>query len=216
MSSQNINLYKIWSQVPFDYYQQGVKKNLLQKIWHGQKIRIAKKILATLRFKNCLDLGCASGYMLSEIAKDYPDLDFVGVDVYDKSIEFAKKTYPHIKFITSDVVNLPLKDQSFDLIISYETFEHVLNPVRFLKEVRRVLKDDGTFILAMDSGSWLFRIVWAIWEKTFGKAWESAHLHPINHLYLEKSVKKAGFRVRKKILTHLGMEVVLVLAKDQN
>lgn len=213
MKPQKSDLYKIWSRVPQDYYQQGVKKNLLQMIWHGNKIRVAENILKELSFKNCLDLGCASGYMLSELAKQFPDKEFTGVDAYDKAVDFAKKAYPEIRFITA-VLGLPLANKSFDLIISYETIEHVQNPALFLKEAKRVLKDEGTFILAMDSGNWLFRIVWAVWEKTFGRVWKEAHLHPINHHHLEKLVKKAGFKVRRKLFTHLGMEVVLVLTKN--
>jgi len=213
MKAQKTNLYKIWNQVPPDYYQQGIKKNLLQKIWHGIKIRTAKKILKSLHFENCLDLGCASGYMISEIAKNYPGKRFVGVDVYGKAINFAKKTYPNIKFIRADILYLPLEDKSFDLIISYETIEHVLDPTKFLKEAKRVLKDDGIFVLAMDSGNWMFKVIWAIWEKTAGKVWGDAHLHPINHSYLEKLVLQSGFNVKSKIFTHFGMEVVLVLVK---
>lgn len=213
MRQQKPNLYQIWSQVPEDYYQKGVRNNFLQRIWHGNKLRVVKTLLRGMNFNNCLDLGCASGYMLSEVAKEYQSKEFVGVDVYDRAIDFAKKNYPGVKFIRADVLDLPLKSKSFDLIISYETVEHVEEPERFLKEARRVLKDKGTFILAMDSGNFLFRIVWFVWEKTFGRVWEEAHLHPIDHHHLENLVKKAGFKVRRKLFTHLGMEVVLVLTK---
>ena len=42
---------------------------------------------------------------------------------------------------------LPLRDKSFDVVVSVEGIEHLENPHLFLREVNRVLKDDGTFIL---------------------------------------------------------------------
>src|SRR3989338_5320126 len=77
-------LYEVWDQVPVDYYQQGVKKSLLQNIWHSKKINLAKKLLEEKNFQKCLDIGCASGYMVSEVSKHYPKAKYVGVDSYDK------------------------------------------------------------------------------------------------------------------------------------
>lgn len=195
------------------YYQEGVRKNLLQKLWHSSKIRLAKKLLKRVQFKNCLDVGCASGYMLSEIAKVYPEAEYVGVDIYDKAIEHARKTYPNINFKVASADKLPFKDSSFDLILFYETIEHVERPEQCLKEIRRVLKKNGTLILTMDSGNWLFRIVWFIWENTTGKIWKGAHLHPFHHGQLERIIKKANFRIRNKIFSFFGMEVTFVIKK---
>lgn len=44
-----------------------VKQNILQYLWHSHKIKLASKILSKLNFRNCLDVGCASGYMISEL-----------------------------------------------------------------------------------------------------------------------------------------------------
>lgn len=206
-------LYKVWSQVPVSYYQQGVKKNLLQKLWHTSKIRLAKNLLRNIKFKNCLDIGCASGFMLSEIAKTYPNAEYIGVDVYDKAIEYAVKTYPHIKFKVSSAEKLPFKDNSFDLILFYETIEHVEHPQECLKDIRRVLKKNGTLILTMDSGSWLFRIVWFFWENTRGSIWKDAHLHPFHHRELERLIKNAKFKIKNKIFSIFGMEVTFVIKK---
>lgn len=209
----NNSLYKIWSQVPKDYYQKGIKKNLLQRIWHRNKIKHAKKIIQNLSFNQCLDVGCASGYMISEIAAEYPKATFFGVDVYDKAIKYAKIKYPHIKFYRSPAEKMSFKENSFNLIISYETIEHVQNPPAFLLEIKRVLKKDGTFILAMDSGNLLFKIVWYIWENTTGKVWQNAHLNAFHHSQLEKLIKSSGFKIKKKLLTHFSMEVVFILQK---
>lgn len=206
-------LYNTWSKVPIDYYQDGVKNNFFQKIWHKSKISTAKEIIKDLQFKNCLDVGCASGFMVSEIAKSFPKANYFGIDVYDKAVIAARKNYPQIKFKIASADKLPFKDNSFDLILFYETVEHVEDPAQCLKEIKRVLKKNGTLILTMDSGSWLFRIVWFVWENTKGKIWQGAHLHPFHHQELEELIKKANFKIQQKLFTFLGMEVTFVLNK---
>ena len=207
------HLYEIWNQVPTTYYQQGVKGNLFQYLWHSHKIKLAKRILSKLKFDNCLDVGCASGYMISEIFKTFPQAKYFGVDVYDKAIEYAKITYPNIEFKIASADKLPFKNDYFDLILFYETIEHVENPKECLKEIKRVLKKGGTLILTMDSGSWLFRLVWFIWENTKGKIWQGAHLHPFHHKELEKLIQDSGFKIKDKIFSFAGMEVTFILSK---
>lgn len=210
---KNHKLYKIWNQVPVTYYQNGVRKNFFQHLWHSHKINFAKNLLSKIKFKNCLDVGCASGYMVSQVFSAFPDAKYFGVDVYDKAIKYAKKTYPDIKFKIASADNLPFKENAFDVILFYETIEHVENPKECLKEIKRVLSKNGTLILTMDSGSLLFRLVWFIWEKTSGKIWQGAHLHPFHHIQLEQLIKDSGFKVKDKIFSFFGMEVTFVLQK---
>lgn len=207
------DLKKIWQQVPADYYEQGVKNNLLQRYWHITKVKTFKKLLGTKKPKKILDVGCASGYMTNEISKIMPQATLTGVDVYSKSLAFGKKVYPQIKFIKADAHQLPFVTSSFDLVICYEVIEHVVNPNIVLKELKRVVKKNGQVIVAMDSGNWLFRIIWFIWENTKGKVWQGAHLHPFRHQKLEEIIKKCGFRIKRKAFSHFGLEVIFVAKK---
>jgi len=152
--------------------------------------------------------------MISRLSKSFPNAKYTGVDIYDKAVEYASKTYPYIKFIVASADNLPFSNNSFDLILFYETIEHVQNPSECLKEIKRVLKNDGTLILTMDSGSLLFKITWFFWENTKGKIWKGAHLHPFNHKELEKLISDCKFKIRNKIFSFLGMEVTFILGKD--
>lgn len=210
---RNHKLYKIWSQVPVTYYQHGTKNNFLQKLWHTHKIKLARIIIGKIKFQNCLDVGCASGYMVSEIYKVFPQAKYFGIDIYDKAIEYAKKSFPHIKFTVASASKLPFNSNHFDLILFYETIEHVEDPKECLREIKRVLKKDGSLILTMDSGSLLFRLVWFVWENTKGKIWKGAHLHPFHHRQLEQIIEDADFKIRNKIFSFLNMEVTFILSK---
>lgn len=207
------NLETIWNQVPPDYYEEGLRKNIFQYIWHTNKIKTFKKLINFKQYKNILDVGCAAGTLTNKISQICPGGYVTGVDIYSDAIDFAKKKYPHIKFIKADAHKLPFESNFFDLIICYETIEHVDKPEEVLAQIRKVLNKNGTAIITMDSGNFLFRIVWWFWEKTKGKVWQGAHLHPFHHNELENVIKNAKFKIVKKHFSHLGMEVSFVLSK---
>ena len=67
-------------------------------------------------------------------------------------MENANKKYEkdNLSFRAGSVESLPFEDDSFDVVISYETIEHVTGEIQesFLKEIRRVLKPDGFLIMS--------------------------------------------------------------------
>lgn len=202
-------LREIWAQVPPDYYDQGIKKNIFQKLWHTLKL---KQVLTLLPkdAKRVLDVGCSSAILTAAVAKTLPESSVTGLDSYSAAIDFARKKYPHITFVVADAHNLPFGDKIFDLVICTETLEHVSNPQKSLLEMKRVLGKNGRAIISMDSGSLLFRIIWFIWTKTRGRVWQGAHLHEFNTQILENLIRQSGFKIAKKNISHLGMAVTFL------
>jgi 2-polyprenyl-3-methyl-5-hydroxy-6-metoxy-1,4-benzoquinol methylase len=95
--------------------------------------------------KRVLDISCGSGYGTQYLAIQGAS-EVVGVDIDKESIEFAQKFHQHpvVSYIQSDAHHVKeLADASFDVIISFETIEHVEKPRDFLFELRRLLKSDG-------------------------------------------------------------------------
>ncbi len=205
-------LEKIWAQVPPDYYDQGIKKNLLQKLWHTKKLNQIINYLP--KDKNTkytiLDVGCSSGILTAEVANTLPKSKVIGLDSYKKAIEFAKGKYPKISFIAADAHKIPMKNKTVDILICTETLEHVVDPKEVLVEMKRVLKKDGQAIISMDSGSLLFRTIWYLWTKSKGKVWENAHLHEFTAKLLEDLIKETGFKIKKKEISHLGMAITFL------
>lgn len=117
---------------------------------HWHRYFLASKYV---KDKVVLDIACGAGYgsdLLSNLAEKV-----IGIDLSEESIEFAKKHYTNenIQFKQGSISNIPLTDKSVDVIVSYETIEHVDEDLQHIamKEYGRVLKDDGILIISTPS-----------------------------------------------------------------
>ncbi|MEK7060896.1 MAG: methyltransferase domain-containing protein [Patescibacteria group bacterium] len=205
-----LDLEEIWDQVPPDYYQNGIKRNFLQYFWHTRKLKSIIDIV-DIEPNNILDVGCASGWFLSEISLVYPKAKCTGVDVYKKAIDYGKKTYKKLKLVQADAHNLPFKKNSFDLVICTEVLEHVVDPEKVLGEIKRVLTNDGIAIVEMDSGNFLFKAVWYLWTNARNGVWHHSHIYQFNAKKLERMIEKNGFAIAQKKSFNFSMAVAFNL-----
>lgn len=195
---QKKSLEKIWSQVPVNYYQRGVRKNYFQKFWHQKKLKILKKMIPQ-KPKSILDLGCASGFLTNELKISYPNSKIVGVDIYKNAIKYAEKRYKNIEFICADAHKLPFALDRFDVILLSDVLDHVVNPKKVLLEAKRCLKKDGRLLLELDSGSQIYKVVWFLWTNYGpGKVWRKAHITSFSNKKLESLISSVGFKIDKK------------------
>jgi len=101
--------------------------------------------------KRVLDVACGEGYgsaLLSHAAAHV-----VGVDIAEQAIARARESYvtrPNLRFEHGSATALPLGDASVDVVISFETIEHLAAPdqPRMLAEIARVLTADGVLVLS--------------------------------------------------------------------
>lgn len=201
-------------QVPPDYYQKGIENNLLQQLWHGNKLEeVVKAIKGNKRRDKILDVGSASGWFISEISKRFQDSNCFGIDIYSKGIFYAKKKYPQVEFKVADAHDIPYKDETFDVIVCTEVLEHVDDPWQVVMEIKRVLKTGGLAIIELDSGSWLFSIIWYLWRKSKGRIWNEAHLHSFNVKKLDRLITSCGLKIIKKKKFNFGMAMLFLTSK---
>lgn len=98
--------------------------------------------------KDVLDAGCGVGYgsaYLADVARRV-----TGVDLSVEAIDYARARYEleNVEFQVADLAALPLPDDAFDVVCSFETIEHVPDADRVLAELVRVLRPDGTVYLS--------------------------------------------------------------------
>lgn len=95
--------------------------------------KIIDRVLKGYRYNDVLDFGCGIG-MLAPL---FPTEKYLGFDIDQKAIEYAKATYPKYKFIVGDATNIKLK-KTFDLIIVIGVLHHLDN--REVKSAMGVMK----------------------------------------------------------------------------
>lgn len=95
-----------------------------------------------------LDIACGEGYgsnLLAGVAAKV-----AGVDIDAATIQYAAQKYqaPNLQFITGACHAIPFPDQSFDLVVSFETIEHHDQHQAMMQEIKRVLKPAGILIIS--------------------------------------------------------------------
>jgi 2-polyprenyl-3-methyl-5-hydroxy-6-metoxy-1,4-benzoquinol methylase len=97
--------------------------------------------------KKVLDVGCGTGYGSSYLA-DFAS-SVIGIDLSRQALRFARARYrkPNVQYLRMNAESLNFPDGSFDFVISTENFEHLSNQEMNLREMARVLAEDGTLLL---------------------------------------------------------------------
>lgn len=102
------------------------------------------------RYARTLDVGCGGGAS-SSVIETISDIIY-GIDLSLKGLLVFKERHISNSFpIKASVYNLPFPDSYFDLIISLAVIEHLKNPSTMIKEVKRVLKPAGHFLIRNDA-----------------------------------------------------------------
>ncbi|MCL2046633.1 MAG: class I SAM-dependent methyltransferase [Oscillospiraceae bacterium] len=98
-----------------------------------------------LEGKTILDIGCGNGDLVKHIANKYEPNYIVGIDPALDEWETKASIGNNWEIQFGDAHGLEFPDNYFDVIVSFSTFEHILNIENALNEVRRVLKPYGRF-----------------------------------------------------------------------
>lgn len=128
--------------------ESGVRPDFMYK-----NILDQKRYINALNFvheKKILDCACGVGwgsYIMANSGADH----VTGIDLSDAAISTAKKYYNHasVLYVHNDINNL---DSKFDVITSFETIEHVENPLDFLKILAKLSHTETALFLSTPNG----------------------------------------------------------------
>lgn len=115
-------------------------KNPLQKFFVTKFLKDVNSIIWYIDARKILDVGCGIGEVIKSIRTIKKDSSITGVDILEKSLDVAKTKNPDCTFILGDIYSLPFPDKSFDLILNCQVLEHLEEPEKALKELKRVSK----------------------------------------------------------------------------
>ncbi len=211
--------YRAMGEAFYDDQTDAEKVNPIRAWFHSSRFKNLTRFVAS-RFRPGMavaDLGCGN------CAWNVDKLPVTGVDVNEPMMRFAQRHGRLVDYrITDDLSRTGLPDRSFDLVVMSETLEHLLNLEATLPEVRRVLKDDGTFLITVPYdfflGPWfvLFNVncVWQGFVR--GSVYHRYRCGHVNHFTqrrLRDELAAGGFRIDQvKVVNGLTLYAAAVKA----
>ncbi len=164
--------------------------------WNEKDLRRVMDAIRPFCQGSGLDVGSGNGTFTDQLTRVAQVDRMVGVDVSHTAVETAARLYRHVQFETFDGGKLPFADRSFDFVTLIEVIEHLLDPEALLAEIRRVLKDEGFFIITTTDFNWPKKVLIAAccWEKYFHPC--GPHIRFFTRRSLARLLKKSGFQVK--------------------
>jgi 2-polyprenyl-3-methyl-5-hydroxy-6-metoxy-1,4-benzoquinol methylase len=203
--------------VPPNLYYQSIRHNPLQRYWHRRRFEEVSKLIDPTPSGKILDIGSADGVFTKVILDKSKADKVIGIDVLKNSVDWANKHWKRNKklaFKVGDAHDLNFPASSFDAVFILEVLEHVHNPEKVLRDVKRVLKNGGYGLFLVPTDNLLFRIIWFIvthfWRM---RIWDDCHIQSFRGNSLIKIVQKAGFKVEVHKTFLLGMLQIVKVRK---
>lgn len=160
------------------YFKETDKYNL----WLYQQVK------NYIKGDNILEIGSGLG-TFSQFLKKYQRVTFS--DIEKKYLNYLKKNFKKTSFriIYLDIVNLPknIEKESFDTIISINTFEHIKNDIKGMKNIYLLLKPKGRLVLRTQAMPILFGSI-DVYQ---------GHFRRYSKKDLAEKLKKTGFLIEK-------------------
>lgn len=153
-----------------------------------------------------LDVGCGVGYFIFEIMKKYsrPKAIYIGIDVAGPNIKWLNRRceeegVKNVVGIVADSLSLPLLSNSVSYIVCSEVLEHIYQPDLAIKEISRVLKGEGQFLMStpLKEGIEIWKLIAKPFKKIILKKKKGernerqrGYDSPIQSTYIKESIEK--------------------------
>lgn len=122
------------------FVQEEVQRRLLERLE-----------LTKISPERILDLGTGTGRALKPLNRSYRKAELVALDLALPMLKRAKRRKPRFRrtsFVVGDVAQMPLSDDSIDLVFSNLTLQWVNDPVSAFRELRRMMRDRCLFLFS--------------------------------------------------------------------
>jgi SAM-dependent methyltransferase len=145
-------------------------------------------ILAMQRYfpksKNFFEIGCGTGFVLSGLRDEFPEMAMSGSDFYISALDYAEKRLGRLDLFQMDARNMPF-DSEFDLIGAFDVIEHIKEDEAVLGQMFQATKPGGGIVLTVPQHGFL----WSYVDKYSG------HVRRYSARELKSKVGQCGFEV---------------------
>lgn len=170
------------------------------------------KLLEFIRYKKnltALDIGFGAGFPLTELAMRLGDSSLVyGIDPWKKAVERTMRKLEayeinNVKLIEGVAENIPLENNSIDLIVSNNGINNVNDIGKVIAECSRVVKSGGQFVMTMNTSKSMFEfydaLKFILQQLSLDKEIEAINEHIVHKRPAVNSIKlilqENGFRI---------------------
>ncbi|OHB79430.1 MAG: hypothetical protein A2Z25_17650 [Planctomycetes bacterium RBG_16_55_9] len=138
-----------------------------------------------------LEIGCGIGSVVFELSKQ--GYDVTGTDISGEAIAYGLKKYGGIRLEVQAAETLPYEDESFDVVLSFDLFEHIAQIDRHVSEVRRVLRPGGSYLFQTPN-----KFSNVIYETLWTRSLQWRRYHPSLHSpgQLRRRLARHSFETR--------------------
>ncbi len=138
-----------------------------------------------------LEIGCGIGSIVSELKQQ--GYDITGIDISREAIDYGLKKYGDIKLQVQPAEDLQFEDQTFDVVLSFDLFEHIARIDKHISEVHRVLRKDGFYLFQTPN-----KYSNVIFETFYHKSliWRRAHPSLQTPGQLNRRLSGHGFEIK--------------------
>jgi ubiquinone/menaquinone biosynthesis C-methylase UbiE len=121
-----------------------------------KRFQLALSLIGNNNYDQILEIGYGSGIFMPLLSKHCNKLYGIDIHPFNDNVSKILLNYGIVtNLCQGSVSQMPFKNESFDLIVSISTLEFVENKKTACKEIRRVLKTDGLFIIITPGESWI-------------------------------------------------------------
>lgn len=135
----------------FNAWSGNYDKSILQFfVFKNSHSMFMRHLARDAQLNNVLDVGCGTGEFALRLKEYRNDIDIFGIDISSEMINIAKKKAKfdrNIDFKIGDVEHMPYDDNSFDCITCAHSFHHYPNKRKAIREMFRVLKNNGKIMI---------------------------------------------------------------------
>lgn len=134
--------------------------------------------------RDFLEIGCGTGFVLSGIRREFPELSLIASDIFTEGFTYAQARIPDAEFFQMDARHIPFEHE-FDVIGAFDILEHIVEDEAVLVEMFQATKPGGGIILTVPQHPFL----WSYFDEL------SHHQRRYTRLELLKKVEQVGFKI---------------------
>lgn len=176
---------------------QGEKGIEIGEMMNATNIGMTLESIRTLLIEDnqhILEIGHGNAGHLKSLLNLAQDLKYTGVDIsetmHNEAQKLNKEFQTKADFVLYEGKKLPFGDQTFDKIFTVNTVYFWENPVEFLNEIYRVLKDNGTFVLTFGQRDFMEKLPFTAYDFTLYNNDEMEELVSKSHFKRMKTSEK--------------------------